>query len=123
MTEQQAEKLCSACVVIGDAVTAATQITKDMTAALNALMEKNMGLGTEAAREEERPTDDLEEFLRAFEEWATSTLAYYGTDPAEIIVVKKTPRPPKRTGPVNKANYSANRPARRARSSCYRRRH
>lgn len=34
---------------------------------------------------------------------------------------QKTPRPPKCLGPVNKANYTANRPPRRARSSCYKR--
>lgn len=34
---------------------------------------------------------------------------------------KKTPRPPKCLGPINKANHTANRPPRRARSSCYKR--
>lgn len=34
------------------------------------------------------------------------------------IVHKKMPRPPKYIGPVNKANYTANRPPRRARSNC-----
>ena len=34
---------------------------------------------------------------------------------------KKSPRPPKRLGPVNKANYAANRPRRVARSNCNRR--
>lgn len=34
------------------------------------------------------------------------------------ITQKKIPRPPKSIGPVNKANYTANRPLRNARSSC-----
>lgn len=34
------------------------------------------------------------------------------------ITKKKIPRPPKSIGPVNKANYTANRPPRNARSSC-----
>lgn len=33
----------------------------------------------------------------------------------------KPPRPPKYLGPVNKANYNASRPPRRARSNCYKR--
>lgn len=35
---------------------------------------------------------------------------------------RKLPRPPRYLGPVNKANYTANRPMRRARSNCYTRR-
>ena len=34
------------------------------------------------------------------------------------ITKKKIPRPPKSIGPVNKANYTANRPPRNARSNC-----
>ena len=34
------------------------------------------------------------------------------------FIHKKMPRPPKYLGPVNRTNYSANRPQRRARSSC-----
>ena len=40
-----------------------------------------------------------------------------------IYTRKKLPRPPKRLGPVNKANYAASRPRRVARSNCARRRY
>lgn len=38
------------------------------------------------------------------------------------IPKRELPRPPRYLGPVNKANYTANRPHRRARSNCYTRR-
>ena len=50
-------------------------------------------------------------------------LAALAVDPVDIAPTRKLPRPPKSMAPVNKANYTANRPARRARSSCYIRRH
>ena len=40
----------------------------------------------------------------------------------EVIPKRELPRPPRYLGPVNKANYTANRPMRRARSNCYARR-
>jgi hypothetical protein len=43
--------------------------------------------------------------------------------PADLETPRKILRPPKRTGPVNKANHTMRRPPRRARSSCYRCRH
>lgn len=124
MTEQQTEELRSACVVLCNAVAFAAQVAKDLTAALSAMTEKAMGIGVVIVWEEEKPTDLREALLRAIEEINTTCpIADFAEDPAEKIVVKKLPRPQKRIGPINKANYSANRPARRARSSCYRRRH
>lgn len=38
-----------------------------------------------------------------------------------LLPPPKIPRPPKYLGPVNKANHTASRPPRRARSSCYKR--
>ena len=64
--------------------------------------------------------DELfEELQRAIEKMqeAYESLADYADDIADIDK-EEIPRPPKRIGPVNKANYTYNRPQRRARSSC-----
>lgn len=62
----------------------------------------------------------MEAILKAIErmEEAYDLLADYGADPADIDK-EEIPRPPKRIEPVNKANYTYNRPQRRARSSCH----
>lgn len=68
--------------------------------------------------------DPVEELARAIEEMGgtidTEKLQEFAEIAADMapIIHKKIPRPPKCTGPVNKANFSANRPPRRARSSC-----
>lgn len=63
--------------------------------------------------------DELEELLQAIERMnETECLADYAEDIADIDK-EEIPRPPKRIGPVNKVNYTYNRPQRRARSSCY----
>lgn len=67
---------------------------------------------------------DYEETRADFEEMKTMyDLADMVEEPADIEIPRKIPRPPKRLTPVNKANYAANRPPKRARSSCYIRRH
>lgn len=45
-------------------------------------------------------------------------LAEFVEDPEDIPPPRKIPRPPKRIGSVNKTNFAASRPPRRARSSC-----
>lgn len=62
----------------------------------------------------------LEELLQAIARMqeAYENLADYADDIADIDK-EEIPRPPKRIGPVNKANYTYNRPQRRARSSCH----
>ncbi len=49
---------------------------------------------------------------------ASAYFAEIAEEMADIPPPRKLPRPPKRTGPVNKANYTANRPPRVARSTC-----
>lgn len=71
--------------------------------------------------------DSFAELLAAMEEvrerCLLDELAAFAEDPADLELPRKTPRPPKRLGPVNKANHTTNKPPRRARSSCYIRRH
>lgn len=63
--------------------------------------------------------DNVQELQQAFERiQAPADMADLADDLDEIIPTKKLPRPPKRIGPVNKANYAANKPPRVARSSC-----
>ena len=74
--------------------------------------------------EEDEKVDPMAELLRAMREIQEQLLMEeLAVDPADLEVPRKMPRPPKRLGPVNKANYTASRPPRRARSSCYIRRH
>lgn len=126
MTEQPLQELAKACVIIGGAVceslAAAREMLDSLTAAFAAVEAKAMGIQTDDLQEDER--DPIEELLRDIEEKRTMyDLADMAEEPADIEIPKKAPRPPKRLGPVNKANYTANRPPRRARSSCYIRRH
>lgn len=77
--------------------------------------------------EENENCDPFAELLQAKEEirerCLMDELAAFAEDPAHLKPPRKVPRPPKRLGPVNKANHTASRPPRRARSSCYRCRH
>ena len=74
--------------------------------------------------EEDEKLDPFAELLAAMEEVRErrllDELEAFVEDPADLELPRKTPRPPKRLGPVNKANFTASRPPKRARSSCYR---
>lgn len=63
--------------------------------------------------------DSADELLQAIERIkAMADMGNLADDLDDIIIpAKKLPRPPKRIGPANKANYTANRPKRMARSS------
>lgn len=67
------------------------------------------------------PFATLREAMREIEKQAL--IGELAEDPADLELPRKTPRPPKRLGPVNKANFTASRPPKRARSSCCIRRH
>lgn len=63
--------------------------------------------------------DSLEKLLQAIEKLKESgNLVDLADDLDEFAPAPKLPRPPKRIDPVNRPNYTANRPQRRARSSC-----
>jgi hypothetical protein len=121
MTDEQWEALKDACVIMGQAL---SDTAEALRAAVYALDEKTRGF-TAAMQEEAATRDELQELLQAMERQLLDELqlADYAEEPADIEPPRKQPRPPKCLGPVNKANYTANRPPRRARSSCYIRRH
>lgn len=113
MDETQMEELKRALVVIGENIAAAVDGIKAM---MDTLQAADFFGGCESA-------DDMQDrfaaLLRDFSEAeATGYLPALVDEADPIPPTKKPPRPPKRTGPVNKANYTANRPPRVARSSC-----
>ena len=74
--------------------------------------------------EEDEYCDPIAKLLEAMEEVREQVLLEeLAIDPADIEMPRKMPRPPKKLGPINKENYTARRPPRQARSSCYRCRH
>lgn len=68
--------------------------------------------------------DPIAELLQAMDFMEAQAQMMELTEPIDDIPLQphpKIPRPPKYLGPVNKANYTASRPPRQARSSCYKR--
>lgn len=107
------------CLIISDEFTKVADAAKAFNDALAA---KAAGIELEAETWDDDKCDPMADFLSRFEElraqYLMDEMAEIAEDPAIIPQPRKTPRPPKRTGPVNKANYTANRPHRVARSSC-----
>ena len=64
--------------------------------------------------------DEMQQLIERIKE-NPDLLADYAEEPAEIDKPER-PRPPKKIGPVNKANYAHNRPQRIARSCCHNKR-
>lgn len=112
------ERLKSACVVIGEAIQIAVEALGAVAAAFGT------GDIVEAAGAVcriwcDKNDDGCAELARRFDEIrAMQELADYAEESEPIPPPKKIPRPAKYIGPVNKANYTANRPHRVARSSC-----
>lgn len=74
--------------------------------------------------EEDEKLDPFARLLEAMSEIEKQVLMEeLAVDPADFEAPKKILRPPKQLGPVNKANHTASRPPKRARSSCYKCRH
>ena len=122
MDDLQSEKLKKACVIIVEGLGKAAESAKK---AISSLAESFAGIDLEITFLcEEFPRDPFEDLTRAMEEISGSIDSELMQEFAELaaemppIIHKKIPRPPKCTGPVNKMNFSANRPPRRARSSC-----
>ena len=120
MIDEQWEALKDACIIVGQA--AALYETAELLTAMEDCCEKARDF-TRTLQEAAANSDPMRALLQAMEEYNELQLADYAEEPADIDPPRKQLRPPKCLGPVNKANYTANRPARRARSSCYIRRH
>ena len=113
MDETQMEDLKRACVIIGRNISSAVDSIKAAMAALQA-KELAFSFGFDSA-------DDMRESLNALIRDFTAAeeaISSFADEAEPIPPQKKPPRPPKCLGPVNKANYTANRPPRMARSSC-----
>ena len=112
------------------AAAAVRAIAKATAEAINyaAAQEKEMELYRELRAGADKQTA-VAELLRALDEVAAMDFQaaieelQRQVEDAPTLPPHKIPKPPKRLGPVNKANYAANRPPKRARSSCYIRRH
>ena len=123
MDDPKIEAIARSVVIVGEAAAQATRRLRE------ALVEFEEATIREAICriEEDESRDPFAELLQAMEEirerCLLDELAAFGEDPADLEIPRKVPRPPKRLGPVNKANFTANRPPKRARSSCYIRRH
>lgn len=114
INEAQWEELHRACVIIGECMArAAEEFTKAMT-----LVAANVSEAMDSVMDHYE-VDSIDELRQMLEKSKEQLMAELAEDPADIIPVKKLPRPPKKIMPANKANYTANRPQRRARSSCY----
>lgn len=117
--EQTLKKIGSAFLIISDEF---TNLSDAFQALNDAMVAMAAGVEPEAEKWVEYKYDPIEELRRLLgdmdKEKAMAELAELAEEPADIPPPRKLPRPPKKTGPVNKANYTANRPPRVARSSC-----
>ena len=114
MNEEQYEELRRACVIIGECCTKAVKAV----AAEMAIVSANLSDIVDDVMDH-YDVDNRDEFLQAIERMiASADMGDLAEDLDDITPTEKLPRPPKRIGPVNKSNYSHNRPQRRARSSC-----
>lgn len=116
MTDSQWEILKKACVIMCEGLKRAMEAFVAAAAAFETSACAD-ALGVDLGRVwEDKWSEGYEELRRRIEEIVgTAALA---DDKEDILPPKKIPRPPRRTGPINKANYTANRPARKARSCC-----
>lgn len=123
MEKQKIEAIARSVVIVGEA---AAQAARRLREALVAFEEATIREAI-CRIEEDENRDPFAELLQVMEEirerCLLDELAAFAEDPADIETPRKVPRPPKRLGPVNKANFTASRPPKRARSSCYRCRH
>lgn len=123
MDDPKIEAIARSVVIVGEAAAQATRrLREDLVAFEEAALREAI-----AEIEEDEKLDPFAALLQAMEEirerCLLDELATFAEDPASLETPRKVPRPPKRLGPVNKANFTASRPPKRARSSCYIRRH
>lgn len=121
MDDLQMEKLKSACVIAGESIARAAEAFIAAAEAFEAAeIAKALRVGLSRIYEDEKHRE-FAELMRRIGELGGDIDAEVLQELAEIAEEippppKKTPRPPRRIGPVNKANYTANRPPRVARS-------
>lgn len=115
MDDLQIEELKRACVLIGETI---DRVAETLREAIDGMVEAASRVA-EAAEQDRDSRNLLEDLQRAIDEFKAADLfQQIGDNSEDIPPPKKIPRPPKRLGPVNKANYAANRPQRMARSNC-----
>jgi hypothetical protein len=111
--ERAAEAVSPAVKRLAAVAVEAWKMAEEMRCYLEALEnEKLYGITQEEIdlEAEQRALMEAIERIRAIAEEADEEMP--------LLPERKIQRPPKRLGPVNKPNYRANRPPRRARSSC-----
>lgn len=120
MDTPKLEAIARNLVMVGESMAIATrQLREALVAYEEAAIREAIG-----RIEEDEKCDPFATLLEAMEAMREQVLMEeFAEDRAYLEAPRKVPRPPKRLGPVNKANYTASRPPRRARSSCYIRRH
>lgn len=120
MDKPKIEAIARNLVIVAESAAIATRRLREALAAYEeAILREAIG-----RIEEDEKCDPFAELLQAMAEIDRQCLMEeLAADPAELEMPLKLPRPPKRTGPTNKTNYTTNRPPRHARSSCYRCRH
>jgi len=107
VNDEQMEQLRQACVIVGESIAKAVAIV-----ALN--LSDMMDYVAD-----HHEIDSIDALRYAIERMnAADDMGDLADDLDDIIPAPKLPRPPKRIGPVNKANYTHNKPQRRARSNC-----
>lgn len=114
MNDEQMEELARACVIIGENLSRAFEA---FAAAISLFADNITDIVDDVA--DHYGCNDMQELLQLLEKTKEQYIDDFADDLSVITPIKtKLPRPPKRIGPVNKANYIANRPPRVARSSC-----
>lgn len=124
MDDRFTERLVGSCMIIGESLQGAAEALRAVAAAFEAAQVAkalNVDLGNVWKDGEQDAMNALRRIMNEIggdiDKEMLQELAEMVEDMPPIIH-KKMPRPPKCLGPVNKVNYSANRPPRRARSSC-----
>lgn len=113
MDEPKIETIARNLVIVAESMAIATRRLREN---LEAFEETKLREAI-AQIEEYEILDPFARLLEAMSEIRKQVLLEeFAVELEDIEAPKKTPRPPKRIGPVNKANYTANRPRRVARS-------
>lgn len=117
--DEPLKKLGSVCLLIGDEITRLSDALKAFT---DALVANAVGIEPEAETRDDDKCDTIADLRKRLEEmyklYAMGEFADLAEESVDIPPPRKIPRPPKRIYPVNRVNFAANKPHRRARSNC-----